>query len=123
MTDRKAGFARRADHRCSELMDASECLMVLDIGPSPRFVRDAQDAGRTVELEGGLDVAWGTAERAEVAWRHHKGELATYARSNLARAAEAGRVEVAEPPLAHRVFEPPGAPWPPPLHPAPRRPS
>jgi hypothetical protein len=108
-------LAGRADHHCSELKNTGDCLMTLELGPDPRFVRDAEAAGRVAQLPGALDLAYGSPEAARAAWLHHRGELATFARSNLARAAEAGRVEVAEPPLAHRVFEPPGAPWPPPL--------
>jgi hypothetical protein len=107
-------LAGRADHHCSDLKAVGDCLMTLELGPDPRFVRDAEAAGRTPELEGALDLAYGSTAAARAAWDHHRGELAAFARSNLARAAAAGRVEVAQLPLAAKVFQP-GAPWPPPL--------
>jgi hypothetical protein len=105
---------RRAEHRCEELKPAGDCLMTLDLGADPRFIRDAEAAGRTVELEGGLDAAYGSSERALAAWEHHRGELATYARAAQAQAAQGGYTEPANPPLAAKVFQP-GLPWPPPL--------
>jgi hypothetical protein len=122
VTKARPGTGRRSEHRCEELQDASDCLLVLDLGCSPRMVRDAQAAGRTVELEGGLDVAFGSADAARAAWEAHRGTLAAYARAAQAKAAQGGYSEPANPPLAAKVFQP-SLPWPPPLDPTPRRPT